>query len=146
VKHGQIAVLSVVCNSRCVPVQAAAANGAHPNCPVVTADGLPEDPPEPSVKKADTPPEEESFEAGCILTMEVVGDVPAALPRGRALKSLLGGGSAGGLAFVEFNPVRSHLLCGALPITAVQGAVSESHGQHARALVACARSRRSRTS
>lgn len=85
-------------------------------CPDVTAENLPEDeldgssqPGEVAAAAAHEPSkgasEEVAFEEGCFIGFTVEGDLPEEVPVGRELKELLG--DTGGLAFVEFDKVRS---------------------------------------
>jgi hypothetical protein len=81
------------------------AGPAGEHCELVTADGLPAD----TVADADTaavaPSEAAPFEEGCFLKFTVEGEQPEDMPRGKALKNVLG--KTGGLAFVNYDPVRS---------------------------------------
>lgn len=76
-------------------------------CPVITAEGLPEDQEEEAAAKEGDdagPSAEEPYEEGCFVKFTVQGEMPEAMPFGRPLRDVLG--HTGGLAFVAFDKVR----------------------------------------
>ena len=79
------------------------------HCPVVTAEGLPEDQPaeaKPEGEDAQAAAKEEApYEEGCFVAFAVVGDLPEGMPVGAKLRELLG--ATGGLKFVDFDTARS---------------------------------------
>ena len=79
------------------------------HCPAVTAEGLPEDLPDPDADRKAAQEQnaaaKDAYEEGCFVKFEVQGDVPEAMPSGAALRTMLGG-TAGGLAYVQYQPVR----------------------------------------
>lgn len=78
------------------------------HCPVVTAEGLPEDQPAEAKgegAEASTAPAEEPYDEGCFVAFTVVGDLPEGMPVGGKLREVLG--ATGGLKFVDFDTVRA---------------------------------------
>lgn len=81
---------------------------AGEHCELVTAEGLPADAAADADAATNVPAAEAAaFEEGCFLKFTVEEEQPPEMPRGRALKNVLG--KTGGLAFVNYDPVRPPL-------------------------------------